>query len=100
QAFDAVADAGAVGPAVAVHPKAQLKVHTAGDGLLADEAEHLQIAIPFLVRKIGGPDVGPRHRKQEWIKKEEVGVGDLLEGIVTETKGQVEAVEPLHRQHV
>src|SRR6185437_2579879 len=48
-------------PTVAMRPNAQLEIHAARDRLLADEAEHLQVAIAFGVRQLRHAHAIPGH---------------------------------------
>ena len=51
--FDGVVGVGAIDPFVAVHPDAELEFDAAGHGLLADEFEHLQVAVAFGIGELG-----------------------------------------------
>src|SRR5581483_5261962 len=61
QAFDGVVGIGTVDPTVAMHPDAELEIDAPRDRLLADEAQHLQIAFAFRVRQLRHAHVIPRH---------------------------------------
>ena len=99
EAFDGVVGVGARDPAVAVHPDAQLELHAARHGLLADEAQHLQVAIALGVRQLRHAHVIPGHGKQEWIGKQKVRIGDGGQEVVADAQREIEPVEALRRQH-
>ena len=77
QAGDPVVCAGTVGPIVAVHPDAELKLEPARDGLFADEFEHFQVPVALGIRQFGDADVVARNRQQERVREQKVGIGDI-----------------------
>ena len=87
QSLDGVVGVGAVDPLVAVHPDAELELHAAGHGLLADELQHLEVAVALGVRQLRNPHVVARHGQQERIGKEEVAVGDVAKEVVADAEG-------------
>ncbi len=99
QPRDGVVGIRAVDPFVTVHPESQLELQAARYGLLADEFQHLEIAIAFRLWQLRRPYLVARNGKQERVGEEEVGIGNAPKKVVAETEAQVEAVEALRSQH-
>ena len=98
QAFDGII--GVRTRIIPVHPQAQLKLQAAPDTFLADKFEHLQIAIALRVRKSLGAHAGIFwQRDQKGIREKHVNLAAGRDVIVAQTKGEVEAIEALRRQH-
>jgi len=97
--LDRVVRIGAVDPLVAVHPQTELELHSTGDGLLADEFEHFQIAVAFRIGQRRSADTIARNVEKEWIGEEQISIRHLADKIVADAKGKVEAIEALARQH-
>src|SRR5262249_47642968 len=97
--FDRIIRARSTGPLIRVGPDAELKLHPAPRGFAADELEHLEIRIPFPVRQRIRAHVVARNGKQERIREVKVAIGDVVGEIVSETECEVEAIEPMGREH-
>ena len=82
-----------------MHPQAQLELQAVADGLLADEAQSFEIAIALGVRQVRGADVVAWHGEEEGVGEQKVGVGDSAQEIVADAEAEVEAVEPVFREH-
>ncbi len=99
EALDGVVGMRAIDPLVAVHPEAELELHAASHRLLADEAEHLEVAIALGIGQLRYPHTVAGNIEQERVGKEKVGVRDAAEKVVADAETQVEAVEALGGQH-
>ena len=86
QTFDRVVDVGAVGPLVGVRPEAKLEVQAAAGGLVADEAQHLQVAVALGIGQFGSADVVARHRDEEGVGKVKIRVAQVRREVVAQTQ--------------
>ena len=93
EALDKVSGVGTPGELVSVHPDAKLELEPAGDSLVADEAQHLEVAVALRVRQVRDAHVVAGHVDEERIEEQQVAVGDLLQEVVAEAEGQMEPVE-------
>ena len=82
-----------------MHPDAELELHAASHGLLADEAQHLEVAVALRIGQLRDADLVSRNVEQERIGEQEVSVGDAADEVVADAEGEVEAVEALGGQH-
>src|SRR5215472_17563720 len=80
-------------------PNAQLEIDSVVDSLRADELEHLKIAIAFFFRQIDRAHIVTRDGKQKRIGKQEVGVANIIEEVVTNAQVETETVKTLGSQH-
>ncbi len=99
QPFDSVAGARAVLPLIAMHPDAELEIEPRRHGLLANEAQHREIGVALGIGKVRRAHVVTGHGEQERIEEQEIGIRDILELVVAEPEGEVQAVEALRCQH-
>ena len=90
----------AVGERVSVHPDSELERQPASDGLLADPAQRVEIAIALGVRQVRDAHVVVGNADQEWIKEQEVAVGNPLQRVVPQAEREVQPVEAMAREHV
>src|SRR4051812_2219871 len=90
----------AVDPFVAVHPQSELEIDAAGNGLLADIAQHLEIVIALAVRELRNTNVVPGYRHEEGIREQEVRVRDLTNEVITDSECEVESIEALAGQEI
>ena len=99
ESFDGVVGVRTIDPDVAVHPDAEVELHAAGCGLFADETQHGEIAVAFCVGELRDAYVVAGHGEEERISEEEVGVGDVADEVVSDSEGEVEAIEAVSREH-
>src|ERR1019366_7390920 len=89
ESFDDVVGVRALGPLIRVSPEAQLEMEAAPRGFVADEAEHLQIAVALGVGERVGANVVARHGEKKGIGEMEVAIADAGGEIVSDAEGQV-----------
>ena len=99
QPFDGVVRMRAVLPFVAMHPNPQLEFQAVGDGLLANEAQHFEVAVALGLWQIRRADVVAGDGEEERVGEEEVGVGDGAQKIVADAEAELKAAETVFRQH-
>ena len=99
ETFDEVTRARAVGELVAVHPHTELEVHAAGNRLLADEAQRVQVAVALGVAQIGDANTVAGDVDEERIQEQAVAVGDLLQRVVPQAEAEVQPIEARAGQH-
>src|SRR5215469_2416020 len=67
--------------------------------MVADEAQHFQVAVACRIREAIRADVVTRNGNQEWVRKMKVAIGDVAREIVTEAERETEPIEALCRKH-
>jgi hypothetical protein len=82
-----------------VHPDAQLELQAARRGLVADEPQHLEIAIALGIGQTLGAHVVTGNRKEERVGEQEIGVRHILQKIVAESETEIEAIETVRGEH-
>ena len=78
---------------ITMHPDAKLEGQAASDGLLADEAQHREVALALAVGEVGHAYRISGNVDQEGIQEQEVAVGDVLQEVVAEAEGEMQPVE-------
>src|SRR4051794_38854946 len=61
KAFNCAIRIRTIDPNITMHPEAELKLHPACNGFLADEFQQLEISFALRVRQLGNPYVVPGH---------------------------------------
>ena len=93
QSFDVVMRAGAVGPLVCVSPESKLEIQAAQRRLLHDEAERLQVTVPFGVVKRDSADLVSGNVDQIRVREMQIIASDAPRKIVAPAEGEAEAIE-------
>ena len=82
-----------------MHPDAELELDAAGHGLLADELQHLQVAVALGIGELGDAHVVAGDIEEERVGEQKIGVGHVAQEVVADAEAQVEAVEALGGEH-
>ena len=98
EALDVVMRARAVGPLVGMRPDAELELQPAPRGLLSDEVQRFQIALPLPILQRHRADVITGHIEKVWIGEVQVISHHVAREIVAQSQRQAETVEAVGRQ--
>jgi hypothetical protein len=82
-------------PFVGMRPERQIELNPASCGLLADEAQRLQVALALGIGETGGSHIVSRDAQQKRIRQVEVRIGNVARTVVADSERQVETVEPV-----
>src|SRR5262249_7465835 len=98
KSFDAVIS-NRIGPFISMRPQSKVELNSPLGGLIADEAQRLQIAFTLGIGYAGRGHVVSGYFQQERIGQVEVRIRDVARAVVTDTESQIKAVESVRRKH-